>query len=250
MIDHTDKKKQTHQHSMLGKYAIPMSQDYKVSSGQRNPQALQQHSKECQSCDPGNCNFCGAGPWLVSATMVRSSLIGIINIYVYILIFWEICAFMPLLVCSLWCVQKIIWYIKAWRSCLFVCLHITLTTSLSLSSLCRFIGGHWHLNDCHVYYVQCLPKIKSIFSIIFIQYMEMAVFSLPISLVVIVRLCVFHFIIIPKSEVWTIRHNLGLVPETIICAVDLAILLSQSSHRIIIIIVVVIAAVVPPLSPS
>ena len=66
---------------------------------------------------------------------------------------------------------------------------------------------------------------SSIFSqLSIIQYMGLCVFSLPISLVMIERICCLVFII--KSEVWTIIHCLGLGHETKVCAVCLSICLA------------------------
>ena len=57
----------------------------------------------------------------------------------------------------------------------------------------------------------------SIFPII--QYVGLYVFSLPISLVMIVKIYILCLIIIIKSEVWTITHCLGLGHETMVSAV-------------------------------
>ena len=70
----------------------------------------------------------------------------------------------------------------------------------------------------------CVSKIESVLSIPnLMHYTELFVFSLSISRVKIVRICVllFHSIII-KSEVRTINHCLGLGHETMVCAVCLA----------------------------
>ena len=48
----------------------------------------------------------------------------------------------------------------------------------------------------------------------FMQYMGLCVISLPISLMMIVRICVLYLITIIKSEVWPICHCLGLGHET------------------------------------
>ena len=73
--------------------------------------------------------------------------------------------------------------------------------------------------------LDCVSEIRSILSIIFMQYMGLCVFSLPISLMMIVRIPVFDLIIIIKSGVWPICHCLGSVHETIVCAVCLSIFL-------------------------
>ena len=74
----------------------------------------------------------------------------------------------------------------------------------------------------------------SIFSqLSIIQYVGLCVFSLPISFVMIERICILCLIIIIKSEVWTITHCLGLGHETMVCAVCLSIFVwHQKQHRI------------------
>ena len=49
--------------------------------------------------------------------------------------------------------------------------------------------------------------------------MGLYVFSLPISLVMIVRIRLLHLIIIIRSEVWPICDCLGLGHETLVCAI-------------------------------
>ena len=52
----------------------------------------------------------------------------------------------------------------------------------------------------------------------FMQYIGLCVFSVSISLMMIVRICVLYLIIIIKSEVWSICHCLRLRHETMVCA--------------------------------
>ena len=59
----------------------------------------------------------------------------------------------------------------------------------------------------------------------FMQYMGLCVFSLPIYLLMIVRICVLYLIIITKSEVWPICHCVGLGHEAMVCAVCISIFL-------------------------
>ena len=59
----------------------------------------------------------------------------------------------------------------------------------------------------------------------FMQYMGLCVFSLPISLVMIVRILSLDLIIIIKSEVWPFCHCLGLGHETMLCIVCLSMFL-------------------------
>ena len=58
------------------------------------------------------------------------------------------------------------------------------------------------------------------------QYLGLCVFSLPTSLMIIVRIRVL--IVIPKSVVWPICHCLGLGHETMVCAVCRFIFVSKS----------------------
>ena len=59
----------------------------------------------------------------------------------------------------------------------------------------------------------------------FIQYVELHVFSLPISLVMTERIHLLCLIIIIKWEVWTIAHCLGSGHETLMSTVCLVIFL-------------------------
>ena len=69
-------------------------------------------------------------------------------------------------------------------------------------------------NACEVHSVECVSKIRSIVSIIFHAiYGGLCIFSLTISLVMILSIRVLYFIIITKSEVWTICFCLGLGQE-------------------------------------
>ena len=77
----------------------------------------------------------------------------------------------------------------------------------SLSSLCRRICRYWTskvLVTCTLSSV-CL-RFNQFFQLSFMQYMGLCIFSLSISLMVIVRICVLYLIIIIKSEVWPICH--------------------------------------------
>ena len=66
---------------------------------------------------------------------------------------------------------------------------------------------------CHVYSVEHVSQ--SVLSMIFyaMQYMGLYVFSLPISLFMVMRMFVLHLIIVFESEIIIISH------ETIICVV-------------------------------
>ena len=73
--------------------------------------------------------------------------------------------------------------------------------------------------------IKCLSNVwvrLSIFSpLSIIQYVELYVFSLPISVVMMERIYILCLIIIIKSEVWTITHCLGLGHETMVSTVCL-----------------------------
>ena len=72
---------------------------------------------------------------------------------------------------------------------------------------------HWANLSEGIELVKCLSNVwvrLSIFSpLSIIQYVELYVFSLPISVVMIERIYILCLIIIIKSEVWTITHCLG-----------------------------------------
>ena len=77
----------------------------------------------------------------------------------------------------------------------------------SLLSLCRRIWRYWTSKIFVRYTVSAYP------------------FSLPISLMMIVRIRVLYLITIIKSEVWPICHCLGMGRETMVCPICLAIFL-------------------------
>ena len=117
----------------------------------------------------------------------------------------------------LWCVQIII----AQWSYFLLALYTTL-----LSSLCRRIWRYW-TSKILVRYILlsvCL-RLNQFSRLSFMQYMGLCVFSLPISLMMIVRICKIYHIIIVESEVWPNCHCLGLGHETKVCTVCLSIFL-------------------------
>ena len=102
------------------------------------------------------------------------------------------------------------------------------------SSLCKLIWGHWIYKMPVRYLVSSVWVRLSIFSpLSIIQYVGLYVFSLPISLVMIERICILCLIIIIKSEVWTITHCLGLGHETMVSAVCLSIFLYNWWHMLL-----------------
>ena len=81
----------------------------------------------------------------------------------------------------------------------FVCLHITLPHYHHYADisegieLLKCLSGRFCL--------ECVSKVESSSQLSFMQYMGLCVFSLPISLMIIVRIRVLYVIIIIKSEV-------------------------------------------------
>ena len=81
-----------------------------------------------------------------------------------------------------------------------------------------------------IFCLECVYKIRSVLSNIFHAiyiyiYMRLCILSLPIYLMVIVKIHVLDFIVIIKFEVWPICICLGLGHETMVCAVCLSIFL-------------------------
>ena len=101
----------------------------------------------------------------------------------------------------------------------FVCLHITLP--------------HYHHNEViELLKILVMCILSSVclrlkqFSLLFpMQHIELCAFTLPIHLMMIVRIRVLYLTIIIKSEVWPICHCLWLGQETMLCAVSLSIVL-------------------------
>ena len=126
----------------------------------------------------------------------------------------------PLLLCSL--------VICTWWSDCRIVIFAHYTTSLSSS--CRRIWKYCTSKILVMSTVSSVCLTLSQLSHSVMQYMGLCVFSLPLSLVMIVKVCVLHVIIIIKSQVWTICHCLGLGHETIICALCLSMYFS-GQHR-------------------
>ena len=87
-------------------------------------------------------------------------------------------------------------------------------------------------NACQVYDAECVSKIKTILSIIFIFTIWGCVSSAYPILLWWSRECVLYLIIIIKPEVWIINHCLGLGHETMVCAVCLTMFLWNEEHDI------------------
>ena len=99
--------------------------------------------------------------------------------------------------------------------------------TISLSSLCKLIWGHWTYKMPVRYFLSSVWVRLSIFAALsIIQYVGLYVFSPPISLVMMERIYILCVIIIIKSEVWTITHCLGLGHETMVLSDDKFLLLT------------------------
>ena len=95
----------------------------------------------------------------------------------------------------------------------YVCLHIALPHYHHTADVSE--GIVLLKNVCQIHSVGCVPKIMSYF----IKYMGFCVFSLPIYLMMIVRIHVLYLIIIIKSKIWPICHRLGFVHDIMVFAV-------------------------------
>ena len=94
--------------------------------------------------------------------------------------------------------------------------------TISFSSLCKFIWRYW-THKMPVRYILSSVWVR-FSSCSVIQYtICWAVFSLPISFVMIERIYILCLIIILKSEIWTITHLLALDHEAMVCHVCLSI---------------------------
>ena len=121
-----------------------------------------------------------------------------------------------LLLCRLWWEQTS-GYVLACRSCSYVCTlhHLILSEDIELMKC---------LSDI---FVECVSKIKHIFSVIHYTIYGGCVFLVyPFSLWWL-REYTLCLIIIIKSNVWIIIHCLGLGHETMLCAVCLSIFLFE-----------------------
>ena len=102
----------------------------------------------------------------------------------------------------------------------------------SLLSLCRRIWSYWTSKMLVRYILSSVCLRLSQFSqLSFIQHIGLCVFSLPIDLLMMVRIRILYLVIIIKSEVWPICHCLGLGYETMVCAVCLSIFLCSHFNR-------------------
>ena len=104
------------------------------------------------------------------------------------------------------------------------CTRLFVQYTISLSSLCKLIWRHWTYKMPVRHILSSVWIRLSIFSpLSIILYVELYVFSLPISVVMIERIFILCLIIIIKSEVWTITHCIGFGHETMVSALCLSI---------------------------
>ena len=109
-------------------------------------------------------------------------------------------------------------YVGHLRHAMVIFVFFTQCTT-SFSALCRGICRYWpsimlvrcilssvYLRLSQLSFVKCIGLYGAVY-----------IFSWPIYLMMIVRICIFHLVIIIKSEVWPICHCLGSGPETMIC---------------------------------
>ena len=126
--------------------------------------------------------------------------------------------FVPLSLSSLMmCANNRLHYIA---TVVFVCSHIKLFHYLHYTAVSENI----EFQKAHYVGCVCVSMIKPVLSIIFIEYMGLCVFSLPIPLVMIMTLRVRYPIIIIKSEIWIVCYWLEWSHETVVCAVYLSML--------------------------
>ena len=102
---------------------------------------------------------------------------------------------------------------------MYECVHY----AIQLSNLCRPVWRHWTWKMLVRYILsnKCL-RWSEFSQLSFMQYMGLCLFSLPIPLVMLIRICVF---IIIKSKVWSSSHCVGSGHEMMACPVCLAMFL-------------------------
>ena len=112
----------------------------------------------------------------------------------------EIWVLFPIPLCSLWLVRTI-GYIMAWRS-----RPLFAYCGISYLSLWCLIRKQWTNKMLVRYILPGVSKIKHILSCICCAIYGVCVFSSPISLLMVVKIFILHFMIIIKPEIWIISH--------------------------------------------
>ena len=103
-------------------------------------------------------------------------------------------------------------------------IHLLAHYTISWFPLCRVIWKHGTYKMLVRYILSSICLRLSLFSRLSVmQYMGLCVFTLSISLLIIVRIIELHLIII-KSEVWITSFCFGLGHETMVCFVCLVML--------------------------
>ena len=101
--------------------------------------------------------------------------------------------------------------------------HCDKTGQILSFDFCRLIWKHLTYKIFVIYILSgvCL-RLNPFSHLSLYKYMGLWVFSLPFSLLMIVRMIVHHLIVIIKSKIWIISYCLGLGNDAIACAVCLS----------------------------
>ena len=101
----------------------------------------------------------------------------------------------------------------------------------SVDVVCPSLLLFRHGKVCHLHITYMIwLRSSQLSQLSFMMFMGLCIFSLPTSLMMIVRICVVYCITIMKSEVWTICHCLGLGHETIVFAACLYIFIHTHTY--------------------
>ena len=96
-------------------------------------------------------------------------------------------------------------------------------STILLSAFWRIILKHWHYIILVPYILLSLClRLYQFSHLYFMKHTGLWVFSLHISLGIIMRICVLYLVIVIKSEIWIINHCLGLSHEPMVCTDCLA----------------------------
>ena len=153
------------------------------------------------------------------------------------------------------CVSEVV--LSSYLLCIYIYIHPAESWGVRLWLLCSLndvtynrvhcglmvVCGHLHITLLHYHHnadlpegiellkcssdtfcLDCVSEIRSILSIIFMQYMGLCVFSLPISLMWLWEY-LYLILLSSSNRSMPICHCLGSVHETIVCAVCLSIFL-------------------------
>ena len=104
---------------------------------------------------------------------------------------------------------------------IFVCVHIILPHHHNYVDISESTEHIKCLSSIFCHPRSMCLRLNQFYQLSSMQYMGLCVFSLPISLVMMVRIYELYLIIIIKLEVWITSHCFGLDHETMVCAVFL-----------------------------